>query len=1117
VHPLLRQMNPNEEQLPAITVRDHDVVVTAGAGTGKTRTLVARFISLLAEGLPLRSIVAITFTRKAAREMRNRVRSVIGQYLANPDLLIEERRRWEELYHQLDAARIGTIHSLCGEILRAHPAEASIDPRFDVLDEGQTGILIQEAIQEAMAWAVEDPQALPLYALFGIQSLRQTLEDLMQKRQQANMAFDTRPDDLWSAWLERLLPPIKEFVDDPLVGDAFDELMATQIDGALDKALELGDPLAERVVELLKDWEKIQAAQARGEWSQVSVKLDSIFSNLKQVGSLQNWSGHNPKRAIKTVKSVYTDTLGKWLSGGINLELDRLLVEAMPALHMLFAQAEMAYNRLKDERQALDFDDLESHVLRMLSHRIDVRRRWQKEIQAILVDEYQDTNGFQRDLVNLINGDQGKLFIVGDAKQSIYRFRGADVSVFRTERKRITAEGGQAHPLLTSYRAHRELIWGLNSLLSPILGEREDPNRPWREPFAALVPYRETPKDGFKNPFIEVQLTVGSKGEGALYRAAQALISGLTELVEGSEERIDYGDVVILCRASTSFGDYEDALDEAAIPYLTVSGRGFFERPEIRDLLNALRALNDPSDDLAIVGLLRSPVFGFSDIELYQLVRRWTEVGRTEAFYSFLQQEQEPKTIQIVGLIKNLHARSGRVPVAQLLKSFLDQTNYRAALLTTGYQRAARNVSKLLADAHASGLVPVHEFLEYVEGLRAVAAREGEARATAGKVVRLMTVHAAKGLEFPIVVLGDINHKDPAGDDLFLDPDFGVVPKITDDDGRLPASFRLSKQRADDQEAAESERLLYVAATRVQEKLILNGNIRLSRNGHPGWLAGWLKGLNSALGLNELEIPYNENGDQVHRYELRAGDTQVACAIYEPMIPVITAQAPTAEPEDADHDWTPDLLKPIPPVRRHLDEDSQEQEMEPPLRVWRVIPGVSKPRAPAWIVGILVHEALARWLFPGPGFDDWCRGRANEHGLADPIRLRDAVKTSKRLLERFQRHPLYADMKNADRRLHELPFSRMDEDGNLKLGVIDVLYLRHGNWTIVEYKTDWLKDEAALEMVLREKDYRDQIEGYRDAVEQLTGTRPRSQLVFLNYKGGVHVEDSEFRIFPAGA
>ena len=178
--------------------------------------------------------------------------------------------------------------------------------------------------------------------------------------------------------------------------------------------------------------------------------------------------------------------------------------------------------------------------------------------------------------------------------------------------------------------------------------------------------------------------------------------------------------------------------------------------------------------------------------------------------------------------------------MADVLKAFLDATDYRAALIQAGHARGARNVSKLLADAHASGIVGVGEFLEYVTGLRDSGTREGEARATAEGAVQIMTIHAAKGLEFPVVIIGDVTRGGGRGGGLLIDPDLGLLLPVRDDQRQLPAIYRLGKARSDDQEEAESDRLLYVAATRAREKLILSGCIDLNKDGSIRKLGGWL-------------------------------------------------------------------------------------------------------------------------------------------------------------------------------------------------------------------------------------------------------------------------------------
>ena len=1107
MHPIVAQLKPSPEQEPAITARGCDIVVTAGAGAGKTRTLVARYLDLLAEGpgvspchpeathegSHLRSIVAITFTRKAAREMRNRVREAIRRYLEadgleadgleRDDLASTERELWQRHYSDLDAARIGTIHNLCIEILRHHPAEARLDPLFVVLDEGQLGLLQTRAIEEALAWAAADTDAARLFALLGEHGLRSTLEALLSKRLVATAALDAMPADLWAHWQK-------------VLADA-------------EPTLELND-------------------------------------------------------------------------------LDRQAAEVMPALRAAFTVARQRLESYKRERNALDFDDLVDRALRLLTEHESVRAYWHSTISAILVDEFQDTNQQQRDLIALLNAG-GRLFIVGDAKQSIYRFQGADVAVFRGERKHIERTGGTHFGLPTSYRAHRELVLGLNDLLRPVLGEGEDPLRPWAEPFQELKPYRERAGDGFCAPHIELHLALGSKSEGALDNAARALVVRLRELVEGKDKctvaegpafrPLTYGDVAILCRASISFAAYENALNEAGLPYLTVAGRGFYERPEVRDLLNALLALADPTDDLALVGLLRSPVLGWSDPALYRLVRArgydtatplWELLKTRTAFRSGPGAPVE----RTVNLLNDLLARVGRAPVADVLKAFLDRTDYRAALLWTGDRRGARNVDKLLAYAHQSGIVGAGEFLEYVEGLKGTEAREGEARATVEGAVQIMTVHQAKGLEFPVVVIGDATHRVNRRDDPLFHPDLGLTLPLKDEDKTVAASYALARQLDEDMESAEDDRLLYVAATRAREKLLVSGCFKPLKSGKVGSLAGWLGRIccQEVLGLEGRSVTGQDRLD----FDLSVRDTPVSCTIYAPArltelaatrVSPATGQTPiggrpasaglaasevspsagapaTARPTDlpltaepgATPAALPPLLQPVSAVEESVDERTAQRESIPAQRVWRVVPAARRPEVPAWVLGSLVHEALAVWRFPAaadvsPGPDDeafarWAEARARSYGLADRDQLTDAVRQSARLLQRFHAHDLFKEMNTADLLLHEVPY-HMENEGHIESGIIDALYRRGDQWTLVEFKTDELRKEEELPRLLGTdpaplrfgggqgapdgrpanlaRDYLAQSRTYVRAIERLLGSSPRAVICFLNVAGAVRL------------
>ena len=1112
MHPLVTQMSLSDNQKPAITTRGCDVLVLAGAGTGKTRTLVARYLSLLAEGLALRSVIAITFTKKAAWEMRNRVRTEVSRYLEGRDLTGDERQRWQDLYAKLDAARIGTIHSLCTEILRTHPVEADVDPLFDVSDEGHATILINRAIDEALAWAADRESVVPLFVLLGEQGLRTTLDGLMQRRLDAERVFAQQADELTNHWKTTLLSRQEQILevlqDNSSWTESIHMLECNIANNGMDKT----------EIQRQKALAAVNGATA----SSLAEQLESL-SSLQGIsllgGSFKAWPGG--KEQLADVKQALRTLRTMWRERADLLELtvtpmDEILADSIPLLRQMFTFANARYSASKRERNALDFDDLESGALALLQAETSVRAYWQAEIGAILVDEFQDTNRRQRDLLHLLNGGKGRLFAVGDAKQSIYRFRGADVTVFREEQQRIERDGGAVLTLDTSYRAHRALVEALNDLLRPVLGE-EDQGSPWVQPFSPLKYRRENRGPGFASPDIELLLTVGSKGSGALARSADALVERIVNLVESKDLRVtenghsralSYGDIAILCRASSSFAAYEDAL-EGRVPFLTVAGRGFYGRSEVRDILNALQALADPTDDLALAGILRSPSFALSDVALYRIHQQRNGLSLWEALREtrpdVLREEFEPAQ-RAIETIDALNKQAGRTPVATLLKRFLDNTNYRAALIKSGQKRGARNVAKLLTDAHASGIVSVGEFLEYVANLRDSGAREGEARDTSEGVVQIMSIHAAKGLEFPIVIIGDITYNRRGRNDLLIDPDLGALLPIRDENENLSMAYQLGKFFEDSQETAESNRLFYVAATRAREKLILNGCVELKQDKTLRNPKGWLGQACEPSGLHEIEIEsYNDEGEGAIHLNLAIGLTPLSCTICEPGyvwdFPIIEGKAATEHPVSV----PPPLLKPVSARDEPIDQRAEDRDRIPPQRVWQVVPTVKRPRAPAWVIGSIVHEALGAWRFTSDRFAELAEARARECGITDRQQLRHASRESHRLLLRFQAHPLFQEMDGATRRLHEVPYSIPASDRSTENGVMDALFMQGGVWTIVEFKTDAVRNQTEFERILDKTDYLCQAQRYVNAAEQLLGQRPRALLCMLNFGGTVNV------------
>ena len=461
-------------------------------------------------------------------------------------------------------------------------------------------------------------------------------------------------------------------------------------------------------------------------------------------------------------------------------------------------------------------------------------------------------------------------------------------------------------------------------------------------------------------------------------------------------------------------------------------------------------------------------------------------------------------------LVTELHQQAGRVPVAQLLKNFLDKTHYRSMLrLASGGERLRRNVDKLLADAHHSEMINVSEFLEYLDALRDVGARESEAPTEAGGAVQLMTIHKAKGLEFPVVVLADAGYTGGfRSAPFYLDQALGLTLNLSDDEAQ-PAAFRLAAWREAEQEAAEERRLLYVAATRAQEKFIISGNVKVStakKNAGQLLFSGWLADLAEAIGLNETQLPDLEL-KTAKAIPLVWQDGAVACLVHPPpgelasLSPQAQAPTPVARP------LTPELLVSLAPTpSAELDEKLQERESDPPPRVWRVVPK-SEYDVPAWVVGSLTHTALRYWRFPDQAspapdldddFADFLRPFALEAGLTSQIGIDTALKRVARLLTRFQAHPLYDQLSTAER-YHEVPFTLM-LDGQMRSGIIDLLFRPSPDaaWIIVEFKTDRLAKGVDLKTYAQDKGYDRQVEAYRQAVEQQMGVRPEVWLVFLN-------------------
>ena len=1081
-----------KDQRTSALERGRDVIVTAGAGSGKTRTLVARYASLLADGLSPRSVVAITFTKKAAREMRSRLREALNT-LANHAKSKDERENWLSLGNQMDSARIGTIHSLCTEILRAHPAEAGIDPRFEVLDEGLAATLKDQVVDDALKAMVAQVEYKLLFQTLQTDGVQSLLESVLGRKLEAQEIFarQTDGDAIIRAHIETAL-------SSPIMADSIKTLREFSPQGLIDDA---NENLAAQVTELLKLWTQAEAALKKGDViACVHYFFKSRREQMKKSGGKKNSIA---KGAVADLQAAYDDLLNPLIGGKDSkdsppsAESELLFKQLQPLVQKGSELVHRLYQAELKQRHALDFDDLEYGAAQLLK-RDDIRTYWQNEVQALLVDEFQDTNARQREIFEALSGSTGRLFVVGDTRQSIYRFRRADVTVFNDLQEQGRKKDDLVLNLDITYRAHEPLLNTMGDLLAGVMGVDLDPARPYYVPFSPLVAYRKTQPEHIADPHIEFIFGAGEDAGDARPIAARALARRLLELKEAGQIKT-WDDVALLFRASSGYPYYEDAFEDMGIPFVTVSGRGFYDRPEIRDVLNILRALADPADDLAMAGLLRSPAFGLSDIALYQLRLQRTDITpywiALQSDFSFLSNIDQACAKRAVMILQILMPQVDREPVADLLSTLVDMTDYRAVLASDDENgsngRLWRNLDKLFSDAQGSGHINVRDFLEYLSTLSDAGAREGEASADAQGAVRLMTIHKSKGLEFPLVVLADAGRTlNAKSDSVYLLPETGLSFNLDN----APMLYRLSKELDKKHNEAETGRLLYVALTRAKDKLMISGHAVISKSGDYG-ASGWMQEICEKLELDVNKV-VNEAGTSSDLKTVSGHSIRAWC------IPADDYQSINAKKQEqvqVGEAHTRVLYQTLIEQKPAIVLEDEEE----PKRIWRA--AESTDHIPPSVIGQMTHKAMELWL----SVDDsrlipLLETLALSAGLSRNEQRAEAVRHVYELIGRFSVHPLRAEINSADKRHHEVPYTRINGD-HTETGYIDLLYRKGDTWHIVDFKTDSIRSDQEREELIG--NYNRQLQRYQSAVKSLIGQAAQAQLCFLDDNGRVKLVD----------
>lgn len=819
---------------------DGTFVVEAAAGTGKTTVLVGRIVAVVRTGrAKLSQIIAVTFTEKAAGEMKLRLRVALER---ERDKLADatERARLTDALEELEIARIGTIHGLCADLLREYPVEAEVDPRFEVVSEGDAEALLSAAFHRQLQDVLRDPP--------------EGIRRLLRRRPKGR--DDEPPRRTLFAAVQQLVEH-RDFAApwrrDPFDRDPAIDALLPRIGAFAERALQathvppdsaLGDCLAavRRFSEDLAHRESVSPRDYDG----LEAQLRDLAGNVRR----WTWKPYGVRFQGVTNDTVAAERAA--LYEALQAFVRQADADLAGCLHAELLPVVAAYEAEKARVGALDFVDLLIKTRDLVRHSRPVRQSLQRRFTHLFVDEFQDTDPLQSELVLLLAADDpsvdeafatrpvpGKLFVVGDPKQSIYRFRRADVLLYERVKRHLATHGALVVYLSTSFRSTPGIQAAVNGAFERVmeLGNGQHPAYVhlgrWRDGYekqpslVALPPARVFNEKGWATKEqVEASLpdTVGA------FIAWLVHESGWTVEEGGKRVPVEPRHVCILFKRLRRWGGvdvprpYAQALEARGVPHVLVGGRSFHVREEVMALRTALLAIERPDDELSVYAALKGPVFALSDEQLL-LFRH--EVGRFHPLRPLegLTLSDDAKAVgEALGVLRELYRQRNRRPVSATLHALLEATRAHAgiAFWSAGAQALA-NVLQLAEVARRLERRST-SFRDVVEALQEEA-DEGESpeapiveEGTEG--VRMMTVHAAKGLEFPVVILAEptanASRVEPSH---WVDPEHGLwVHALA---GCQPIELREHEAEVRERDHEEAVRVTYVAATRAQDLLVV--------------------------------------------------------------------------------------------------------------------------------------------------------------------------------------------------------------------------------------------------------------------------------------------------------
>ena len=1119
------------------------VAVTAGAGSGKTGVLVMRYIDTLSAStaIGVRNVLAITFTDKAAAEMKHRVREEIEERIRTA----QDAQRWRAVLETLDCAAISTIHSFCLSLLREHPIEAGVDPAAQMLDETQSRRLRRQAIDEALQSAGEgggemQEQVRMLLRAWNRGRVVDNLKLLFSKADAVEECVRFYRESSPEQIKQRMLKAVKKAWMARAAG-LFSQANVRRLESFICRKPDDKIELVRRQV-----IEAIRAGLDKFEYDTLVLLVPDIASIERRGGSAGNWDDFDGCKGLLAELKEKAVALQDLTPD----EFDWAAAPVLRAVAGLYARARELYEDYKGQGRALDFDDLQTRALALLAASPEIRAMLHERFRAVLVDEFQDTNRLQWEIIRQVVQDAagvippGRLFIVGDPKQSIYGFREAEIRVFGEVKKNFLDEAAGVE-MDDNFRAAPAPINFVNKLMTGLMGTAGQDFDP---EYRRLIPKRTDGLPGSVTlllPFVPDAEDEGdaegqpADGSAATPTEAELVARQILSIVQTKWQVWDkqekkprparFGDVAILMRARTRQGLFEEALRKAFIPFNVLGGLGLYARQEVLDLANAARFMTNRNDDLALAAVLRSPMAGLSDDALLRVARTPGERlwDRLLAADEAAMGEDGPPLHRIRVLLNTWLRWSRRLPTAELLGHVLEETGAwgSTAAGERGEQTAA-NIEKILSLARS--FPDLAAFVAELDDLIESGAIEGEAQTELeqSEAVKIMTVHAAKGLEFPIVCVVDTAYWRTPGYplDTCFHRDLDVGVKMRDPEGRPRNTVlrRLILDRVRQEEEAESIRLLYVALTRGRDHLVISGT-------PPGKNGTWLRMICRQMGIDPKDprdipeatvhvdasgIPIDEPqppaslAELLSRYERAAGNAgtertgtppqgklreavgRLAALKPIPDAPALPQFAPTALERYLECPYSYFLTEVlgVPHTGALMDE------MPTPALIFSS-PGEGHPPRSSYLnVGIVAHrffEEITR-IQPGREREALLRFVREQEvpDAAEQARIVDAITG---MIGAFRASDFGKRILAAAESYTEIPFSVPIGRGVVS-GKIDLLFRDASGWKILDYKTDDVRPDA---LAARAERYRAQLLTYSIAVGKLLGCEPPEACLYF--------------------